>query len=166
MKESANCTILGYKFGIDTSGAKHICCRTPSYGPYASKIIMSKIEDLLSNEYIEECGGPWGSMIVLSQKSHKEYINNIHDFVWRMCVPYRKLNTITKPFQFPIPRYDDVVIILGWGSEKVCIISLDARQSYHQVSVRAIDREKLAFFTPNDKKYCFNINAFWTYECP
>ena len=43
-------TILGYEFGIDTSGAKPVCCRKPSYGPYESKVIMSQLEDLLSNK--------------------------------------------------------------------------------------------------------------------
>ena len=124
-------TILGYEFGIDTSGAKPVCCRKPSYGPYESKVIMSQLEDLLSNKWIEECGGPWGSMIVLAQKPHQEHVRHINDFVWRMCVSYRKLNSITKPFQFPIPRCDDAVMILGWGAGEIWIISLDARQGYH-----------------------------------
>ena len=36
--------ILGYEFGIDTGGAKPVCCRKPSYGPYESKIIMTQVE--------------------------------------------------------------------------------------------------------------------------
>ena len=99
-------------------------------------------------------------MIVLAQKSHQEHVNTTDDFVWRMCVSYRKLNSITKPFQFPIPRCDDAVMILSWGAGDIWIISLDARQGYHQVSVRPSDREKLAFFAPNDRKYCFNVMPF------
>ena len=36
--------ILGYEFGIDTGGAKPVCCRKPSYGPHESKIIMTQVE--------------------------------------------------------------------------------------------------------------------------
>ena len=32
--------ILGYKFGIDTSGAKPVCCRNSLYVPYESKVIL------------------------------------------------------------------------------------------------------------------------------
>ena len=81
IKEGAKRTILGYEFGIDTTGAKPVCYRKPSYGPYESKVIMKEIEDLLHNRWIEECGGPWGSMIVLAQKPHQEHITNIEDFV-------------------------------------------------------------------------------------
>lgn len=65
-KEGAKWKILGYKFGIDTGGAKLVCCRKPSYGPYTSNVIMSQVAQLLSNSRIERCGGPWGSMIMLA----------------------------------------------------------------------------------------------------
>ena len=52
------------------------------------------------------------------------------------------------------------------GAGKIWIISLDARQGYHQVAVREIDREKLAFFYPNDRKYCFNIMPFGPTNTP
>ena len=41
----------------------------------------------------------------------------------------------------------------------IYIISLDARQGYHQVVVRVSDQEKLAFF-PDDLKYCFTVMPF------
>ena len=43
-------TILGYEFGIDTSGAKPVCCRKPSYGPYESKVILQQVHQLLMNK--------------------------------------------------------------------------------------------------------------------
>ena len=112
------------------------------------------------------CGDPWGSMIVLAQKSHQESITNIEDFVWRMCASYRRLNAVTKPFQFPIPRCDDAITILGTGADEIWFISLDVRQGYHQISVRKIDREKLTFFNPDDLKYCFNVMSFEPTNAP
>ena len=79
-------------------------------------------------------------MIVLARKPHQEHVTDIANLVWRMCVSYQKLNALTKPFQFPIPRCDAAIIILGCGAEKIWIRSLDTRQGYHQVVVRKIDR--------------------------
>ena len=100
---------------------------------------MQQIQQLLKNKWIRKCGGPWGSLIVLAAKPHQEDIENIDDFVWRMCVSYRRLNSITRPFQFPIPRCDDSITILGRGSSVIFIFALDARQGYHQIAVKSKD---------------------------
>ena len=42
----------------------------------------------------------------------------------------------------------------------IYFISLDARQGYYQVAVRVSDQEKLAFFTPDELKYCFTVIPF------
>ena len=106
---------------------------------------MTQVDQLINNKWIRKCGDPWGSMIVLTQKPHQEHITDINKFVWRMYVSYRRLNAVTKPFQFPIPRYDDAITISECGAVLIWIISLDARQGYHQVEVRFADQEKLAF---------------------
>ena len=105
-------------------------------------------------------------MIVLAQKPHQEHVTNIANFLWRMCVSYCKLNAVTKTFQFPIPRCNTAIVILGCGAGKNWIISLDARQGYHKVQVRKKDREKLAFFSPDNLKYCFNVMPFGPTNAP
>ena len=127
---------------------------------------MNQVEDLLGNEWIEEYAVPWGSMIVLAQKPHQKHIKNIDDFVWCMFVSHHQLYGVTKSFQFHILRCYDAVMIIGWGAGEIWIISLDARQGCHQVSVRKEDRKKLAFFAPNDRNYCFNIMPFGTTNDP
>ena len=106
---------------------------------------MKQVAQLLSNKLIYRCESPWDSMIFLDQKPRQEAVDNIEDFIWRIYVSNRKLNEITKPFQFPIPCCDDAITIFGDGTGKIWIISLDARQGYHQVLVSKFDREKLAF---------------------
>ena len=151
--KGARRTIIGYEFGIDTGDAKPVCCAKPQYGYHESAIIMEQVLALLKNSWIEECEGPWGSMVVLAPKPHEEHIKDIADFIWRMCVSYRKLNSITKPYEAPIPRCDDLVTNLGGGSPEIYIfISMDAFQGYHQVKVREKDKEKLAFFAPDNRK--------------
>ena len=127
---------------------------------------MKQIISLLKNDWIEECAGPWGSMIVLAVKPHQENITDITKFIWRMCVSYRKLNSVTKPFEYPIPRCNDAITIIMVGSTVMWIITVDARQGYHQVSVNSIDREKLSFFAPDHKKYTFKVMPFGPTNTP
>ena len=83
-----------------------------------------------------------------------------------MFMSYRELSSITKSFEFLITWYNDTIAIIVGGSNEIWIIGLDARQVYHQVAVKKPDREKLAFFSPNNKKYCFNIMPFGPINTP
>ena len=46
------------------------------------------------------------------------------------------------------------------------LLALDARQGYHQISVGQNDREKLAFFALDDRKYTFNVMSFGPTNVP
>ena len=102
-------SVIGYQFAIDTGTSTPVCCKLPNYGPHESRIIMEHIEALLKKDWIEECHGPWGSLIVLAPKPHQEHVDDINDFVWRMCVSYRAINAVTRPFTYPIPRCDNAI---------------------------------------------------------
>ena len=159
-------TIIGYEFAIDTGSSPPVCCRKPQYGPRESAVIMEQLGGLLKNDWIEECEGPWGSQIVLAPKPHQESIEDIEDFIWRMCVSYRGLNKVTKPFEYPIPRCDDAITMIIVGENCIYIITVDAKQGYHQVTVYAMHREKLAFFAPNNRKYTFKVMPFGPMNAP
>ena len=66
--------------------------------------MTEQIKMIEQNIWITDYDGVWGSMILLAPKPHQEGINNIDNFVWRLCVSYRSLNTVTKSFTFLIPR--------------------------------------------------------------
>ena len=106
---------------------------------------MKHIRELLSNKWVQKCGGPWGSLVVLAAEPKQEDVTDIKDFLWQMCVSYWGLNRITEPFTFPITRCDDSINQLGEGSMAIFFITLDAHQGYHQIMVRLEDQEKLAF---------------------
>jgi hypothetical protein len=127
---------------------------------------MGHIGSLLHNDWIGECGSPWGSLIVLAPKLHQEHVDDINDFIWRMRVSYRKLNSITRAFEYPIPRCDDAIDDFGDGFGRLWFISLDTRQGYHQIRVRILDQEKLAFFGPDGKKYTFKVMPFGPMNAP
>lgn len=46
------------------------------------------------------------------------------------------------------------------------LISLDAVQGYHQIKVCSCDIDKLAFFSPNNKKYTFTVMPFGPRNAP
>ena len=77
---------------------------------------MERVKTLLGNYWIERQEGSWESSIMLAAKPHQEHIKDIDNFVWIICVSDRKLNTITKPFEIPIPRCDDAIAIIDRGS--------------------------------------------------
>ena len=62
---------------------------------------------------MEHCKGGWGSPIVLTPKPRQESIEDIDDFVWRMCISYQGLNMVTQPFEYIIGRCDIAIEDLG-----------------------------------------------------
>ena len=80
-----------------------------------------------------------------------------------MCVFYRKLNGITKPFYLTTPLCYDTISTVGAGFKKIWIVSLDARQVYHRISVRHVNREKLAFFAPDNQNIYLPHNVIWAH---
>ena len=72
---------------------------------------------------------------MISEKPHQDYVTNIENSIWRMCISYWKLNDITKTFEFTIRCCDNAISSISSGSGTIFIISLDARQGYHQVQV-------------------------------
>ena len=125
-----------------------------------------QIEALNTNKWIRDCKGAWVSMILFAPKPHQEDKVDIKDFVWRLCVSYRGLNRVTKSFMFPIPRCSDSIEDFGDSNGIMSFITLDARQGYHQISVRYCDQEKLAFFTPNGSKKTSVVIPFGPKNAP
>ena len=63
----------------------------------------------------------------------------------RLCVHYRRLNTVSESDAYPMPRIADMIDQLGKAS---FISTLDLTLGYWQVPVASIDRHKTAFITP------------------
>ena len=75
--------------------------------------------------------------------------------MWRLCVSYHSLNSVTRSFEFKIPRCFDSIEDRGYSFGDLFFISLYARSGYHQIKVCICDQEKFYFFTPDGKKkYC------------
>ena len=139
--------ILGFQFVVDTGAAKPVCCRLPRYGMHEAPVIKKICAGLKHNGIIEEDKGPWGAMIVLAAKPNQAQVH-WNDYVWRMCVSYRKLNSITRPYKFPIRRCDDAILSIG---EAQFFIKMDLDSGYWQIPVHKDSKAKLAFFGVDEK---------------
>ena len=69
-------------------------------------------------------------------------------------------------FEYPIGRCDDAIEDVGDGTQYVWFISVDSAQGYHQIRVRACDKDKLAFFAPDDEKYTWEVMPFGPTNAP
>lgn len=104
--------------------------------PQKSEILKKEIEKLLDENVIEECDSAYAAPVVLVPKKNGTY---------RMCVDYRKLNSVTIPDRYPLPRIDD---LLHATKKTIYMSTLDLKAGYYQVSVKKEDRDKTAFITP------------------
>ena len=65
-----------------------------------------------------------------------------------MCVSYRKLNAVTRPFRFSLRRCDDAILSIG---EAKWFIKMDLHSGYWQIPVHQHSKSKLAFFGVKEK---------------
>jgi hypothetical protein len=126
--------------------------------PYrVSPIVMTQqgkeIETMLRNGIITPSESPWSSPIVMVVKPDESI---------RFCVDYRKLNNITRPDRYPLPRIDDTLDSLG---QAVWFSTLDLASGYWQINVYPPDREKTAFSTRHGH-YEFKVMPFGLRNAP
>jgi hypothetical protein len=133
--------VRGFEFNIDTGRMQPICCKEPTYGHHETRVIKVLVEQLESKGIIEDDDGPWGSQIVLASKPHQDHVH-WSQFVFRLCVSYRKLNAVTRPFTFPITRCDEAVERVG---DAEFFITLDLDAGYWQVAMKP-------FGSPTEKR--------------
>ncbi|XP_073962869.1 uncharacterized protein [Choristoneura fumiferana] len=98
--------------------------------------LKDELDKLLTAGVIEECESPWAANVVMVPKK---------DGGMRLCIDYRKLNEVTEPDRYPLPRIED---ILHAAKTSNYMTTLDLRSGYFQVNVDPADRDKTCFITP------------------
>ena len=100
-------------------------------------------------DIIEPSNSPWSSPIVPVRKK---------DGTIRLCLDYRRLNSVTKPDRHPLPNLNDA--IFGLHGVKY-FTSLDLVRGYYQVPLDESSREYTAFSTNRQhyqfKRLCFGL---------
>ena len=127
-------THLG-KHSIETSNARPVRL-PPRRVPLAFEGEDRKaIEQLVKQGSIRPSTSPWASPIVMVRK---------RDGSVRPCIDYRRLNTVTVPDTFPLPRTEDCLDAM---SGSVLFSTLDITSAYNQIPVNEDDIPKTAFIT-------------------
>ncbi|XP_078241708.1 uncharacterized protein LOC144586777 [Pogona vitticeps] len=121
-------------------------------GPYRDKV-RKELDEMLRENIIVPSSSPWSSPIVLVDKP---------DGSIRFCVDYRKLNCVTTPDAYPMPRLDNLIETIG-GCR--FISSLDLVKGYWQLRIDPRDQEKTAFCSPFGL-YEFRVLSFGLRNAP
>ena len=137
------CTNLHFH-SIDTGDAPPQ--RQPPYraSPTAKKEIEAQVSDMLANDIIEPSDSMWAAPVILCKK---------RDNTYRFAIDFRRLNAVTKPINFPLPKFDDVVDSVAEQNSKIFTV-LDLKSGFHQIPLDPQTRHKTAFVT-HDGNYQF-----------
>ena len=126
---------------IDTGNATPQQQRGYRQNPVVQKEMDRQVEDMLTNDIIEESNSMWTALSLLILKKTGDY---------RFCVDYRKLNSVTKPISFPLPTLSDVIDTIG--ESKAAIYSLlDFKSGYFQVPLHPNSQDTTTFVCGGQK---------------
>ena len=99
--------------------------------------IEHQVEELLDSDIIEPSVSEWQAPVVLVKKKDSSY---------RFAVDYRKLNQVTKPISYPLPRIEDVFDSVGQEQAKI-FSTLDMASGFWQIPLDPETAHKTAFCT-------------------
>ncbi|KAL7648346.1 UNVERIFIED_CONTAM: hypothetical protein RMT77_000252 [Armadillidium vulgare] len=104
-------------------------------GPLAQEI-ERECADLLESDIIRPSKSPYSAPVVPVRKP---------DGSLRLCIDYRKLNSVTKGDSFPLPNLIDMIYNM-YGN--TLFTTIDLIKGYYQVAMDPNSIEKTAFSTP------------------
>ena len=99
-------------------------------------VLKAEVDKLQSARLVEPSCLSFASPTILVNKK---------DGSWRLCIYYRKLNSVTKKDAHPLPRVEDIFDTLA---KSKFFTTLNLAMGYNQVELHFDDREKTAFSTP------------------
>ena len=116
------------------------------------KSLDESVQYLLDNGLAVPSYSSWASPCILVKKP---------DHMFRFCTDYRKVNTVTKPDSYPLPRIEDCVDQVGAARY---VSKFDLLKGYYQVPLTPRAQEISAFITPTGL-YSFGLrNAPATFQ--
>ena len=122
---------------IDTGDAAPIRQRPYRHSPEVKREIDKHIEQLLESDIIEESDSPWGSPVVLVAKKNGTS---------RLCIDYRRLNSVTKPVFYPLPLLEDVFQTVAENNPSI-FSTIDMTSGFWQIPLDPLTKNRTAFVT-------------------
>ena len=121
--------------------------------PQKKEIMKKEIDYLLQKDLIEPSYSPWASPSLLVPKP---------DGSFRLCTDYRKLNSITVPDAYPLPRIEDLLDEIG---KSKYVSTIDLQKGYYQIGLT--ERAKiLSSFTTPFGLYQYKVMPFGMTNAP
>jgi hypothetical protein len=117
------------------------------------EVMKKEAEYLLEKGLPKPSCSPWSSPCLLAPKA---------DGSPRFCTDYRKVNAVTVPYSFPLPRMYDCIDSIG---PAVFISKLDLLKGYWQVPLTEQASDISAFVTP-DHFLQYTVMAFGMRNAP
>jgi hypothetical protein len=105
--------------------------------PERLELVNREVKELLKLGIIEESDSAWAAPIVLVPKP---------DGTLRFCTDFRKLNAVTIPDPFPMPRVETLINKVGQAK---FLTKLDMTKGFWQIPIAPAAVEVTAFVTPN-----------------
>ena len=141
------------KHDIDTGMHHPIKIPPRREPPHKHDIIEKEVESLLQQNLISHSVSPWSAPVVMATK---------HDGSPRLCIDYRKINSITVKDSFPLPSVQQAVSSFH-GAKYFC--SLDLSSGFHQIAMSEDSKQKTAFATQSGL-YESNVMPFGLTNSP
>lgn len=126
------------KHDIDVNGARPIKQHAYRVNAMKRSVMSKEVEYLLDNGLAKSSYSPWSSPCLLVPKS---------DGTVRFCTDYRKVNAVTVPDSYPLPRMEDCIDNIGSAR---FVTKLDMLKGYWQVPLTSKASEISAFVTPDN----------------
>ena len=123
---------------IDTGDAPPVKMPFYKQTPEMRRETKRQTDDMLEHGIIKESNSNWHSPVVLVKKANSNE--------YRFAVDYRKLNKISRPQAYPIPRLSDIFDAIGEANAQF-FTSLDLGKAFWQVPLSEDSKSKAAFIT-------------------
>ena len=140
LKDLPGCK-LAYHY-IDTGGHAPVRTRPYRYPPFQQREIDRQVKELEESGFVQRSQSPWASACLLVKKRSKP--GEPQQF--RLCVDYRKLNSVTKLTSFPLVNINEIIDTLA-EAKATCWTSIDLKAGYHQMFLHPDSRSRSAFVT-------------------
>ena len=115
--------------------ARPVACPPRRLHPTLEQHVRDTVSKLLQDGHIRPSRSPWAAGVVLTRKK---------DGTYRFNIDYRRLNDLTVPDAYPMPRVDEALAAMS-GSRWFSVF--DMASGYWQVAVAEEDKPLTAFVT-------------------
>ena len=105
------------------------------------RVLDSMLSEMKDNGILKESNSEWYSPVVLVRKSDTDNTGE-----YRFAVDYRKLNKVTKPIAYPLPRLSNMLDAIGEAHPQF-FTTLDLGKAFWQVPLSESSKEKAAIIT-------------------